>query len=769
MKREEYRYRHLPIPGGGFVTGIVYHPTQPDVLYLRTDIGGAYRWEAETQRWISLSWHLTPEDLSEAYPISIALDPRSPRRLYMACGVNQLGGGRLAVSEDMGEHFVYRTMPMFVHGNLSGRGTGERLLVDATVPGRLYFASQTEGFWRSNDEGEHWERQGQLPEECLTFVEQVGEILLVGSAGTTHKKGARERGHSLYVSYDHGVCFERLEQPECPHGEHQRLNGLVALRCAVDERYVYVTYSANGPNSFVDELGYACDSGDATSGCVVRYPRTAEGRLGKCEVITPESGVLDFGFCGVAVSRQQPGMVVVTTICHKCGDCIYRSYDYGASWVKVWHDLDVGRLDVRASYMKPQYNGNHAIVHWMSDIKINPFCSDEAWFNTGTGVFRVRNLRGEVSLVQDWCDGLEETVHLNIYGIPYGKSSALPKVVDIVGDLGGFAFFDLEHPCENSFADEQGNRYITCMNADFSEQFPQVMVVTPRGNWTGQTKGGVIRSEDGGRTFQRLPMPFGCSKALDERLHHIERPNVNSGWVALSADTQTIVWCVADGNDLPISQVVVMNGDGSKYELARVWNRDGIEQNTGSMKVFSDRLNSDYFYGFGEQGQVYVSQDGGHTFVEKSCETLPAFHMAQIDCENGCEIRAAYWTSGVFYLALGAHGLWKLEYDQRTDEIHAKRLSPPGESVYRVGMGVGQTRQSPKVLYWNGTADGIYGFYRSALDGTEVVRLNTAQQMFGNIMSMDGDREVYGRYYLATGTVGALYGEPEQGGIQGEI
>ena len=360
--------------------------------------------------------------------------------------------------------------------------------------------------------------------------------------------------------------------------------------------------------------------------------------------------------------------------------------------------------------MRPECNGGHSLIPWLSDIQINPFDDNEAWFNTGTGVFRTQNLKDKDCFFTDWNDGLEETVHLNVYSMPKGDI----QVIDILGDLGGFAFADLDTPCDNSFADDEGNRYITCINADFSDEHPEWLVVTPRGNWTGRTKGGLILSKDQGRSFERLAMPFGLTKDLDEALHNIECPNVNSGWVAMSPDGSNIVWTVAEGIELPVARLIVSQDGGKTFQCCKVYEKSGAQKLASKVKVYSDRVDSRLFYGFGEQSDFYISKDGGCTYQEYDLPVeFPKVNFGLIDCANKTEVRGETGKKGVFYLAVGEGGLWKLIFDEETDSVSMKRLSKDGDVVYRVGLGLG---------------------------------------------SPDGDCRVFGRFYLATGSNGVKYG-----------
>jgi hypothetical protein len=153
MQTERYRYRNMPIPGGGYVTGFAFHPKAEGVFYLRTDIGGTYRFDPGKKRWCSLIDHVTMEDVSETFPAAIALDERHPEKLYIACGMYAEEHGRFAVSKDYGENFDYYEMPMHVHGNMNGKGTGYRLIADQKCENILWFASQDSGLWKSCDGG----------------------------------------------------------------------------------------------------------------------------------------------------------------------------------------------------------------------------------------------------------------------------------------------------------------------------------------------------------------------------------------------------------------------------------------------------------------------------------------------------------------------------------------------------------------------------------------------------------------------------------------
>ena len=786
MKKTAYKYSNLPIPGGGYVTGFLFHPVKKDILYIRTDIGGSYRFDYDSQKWTSLNESVTMADLSETYPIALAIDPEKPEMLYAASGTNHSKDengnpwGKLSLSQDYGKSFIHRKIPFYVHGNKNGRGTGSRLVRDASAPDTLYFASQKDGLLRTRDLGITWELLETGGERYMTFVwcSPCGKTLIAGTAGVLTGND-RLRGHSLYISYDGGGNFEKMPMPESREIPGSKWSGYVAHRYDYDGKYFYCTLVNTGKRSYVTDMGYSCDSGDVIGGRIIRYAFDEKGCIKDYEDITPcleaddvgihekvKEEVRDYGYGGISSCLKMPGLLAASTLCRDQGDMVFISRDYGQSWQVALFDLSIGNMSFNAPYMKPAYNGGHSLIHWLSDIKINPFCPDEVWFNTGTGVFTGRDFTKEDRYFQDCSKGIEETVHLNVYGTIDGPV----KVLDILGDLGGFAFTKLDAPCENSFADSQGNRYITCINADFSDCHPELVVVTPRGNWKGKTKGGLIVSRDYGQSFERLPLPYGISSYLDERFRAIECPNVNSGWAALSADGKAIVYGVAEGIDLYAKGVITSLDGGRSFEKTRIFDKDGIEitDKEEHIKIFSDRVDPERFYGFGDGLSLFVSKDKGKRFDQVSEIMFPKdLCLGLIDCANKTEIRGESGKKGVFYAALGTYGLYKAAFPDLGEGNNApvlRRLSGDKDIVYRIGLGLlfpgSDYLKDDKALYICGVIDGIYGFFRSFDDGKNWEKINDDTAQFGDINSIDGDCRCFGRFYIATGSFGLKYGEP---------
>jgi len=52
---QSYTWKNVDTSGGGgFIPGIVFNPSQQNLIYVRTDIGGAYRWDSVNSRWVPL-------------------------------------------------------------------------------------------------------------------------------------------------------------------------------------------------------------------------------------------------------------------------------------------------------------------------------------------------------------------------------------------------------------------------------------------------------------------------------------------------------------------------------------------------------------------------------------------------------------------------------------------------------------------------------------------------------------------------------------------
>ena len=159
-----YLWKNVVIKGGGFVTGIVMSPVLAGLVFARTDVGGAYRYDPAGGRWMAITDWVGHDDSNLMGIESIAADPADPNRVYLAAGEYlTAGNGSILSSTDMGQTWAKNNISAPMGGNVDGRSMGERLAIDPNLTSTLYFGSRNAGLWKSTDFAQTWTQVSGFP------------------------------------------------------------------------------------------------------------------------------------------------------------------------------------------------------------------------------------------------------------------------------------------------------------------------------------------------------------------------------------------------------------------------------------------------------------------------------------------------------------------------------------------------------------------------------------------------------------------------------
>jgi photosystem II stability/assembly factor-like uncharacterized protein len=214
-----YVWKSVAINGGGFVSGVIFSPVEKDLLYARTDIGGAYRFNPKEKSWIPITDHLSRDDANYMGIESMAPDPVDPNRLYMAVGTytqSWAGAGAIMRSNDRGDSWQVTPMTIKMGGNEYGRSGGERLAVDPHKPNIVLFGSRRDSMWKSSDSGKTWQKLDTFPFKLdqqrlgIPFVVFDAKRGKKGSATPVVYAGLGQKDESLFRTKDGGTTWEAV-------------------------------------------------------------------------------------------------------------------------------------------------------------------------------------------------------------------------------------------------------------------------------------------------------------------------------------------------------------------------------------------------------------------------------------------------------------------------------------------------------------------------------------------------------------------------------
>ncbi|KQY43997.1 cellulose-binding domain-containing protein [Cellulomonas sp. Root137] len=725
-----YTWGNVEIVGGGFVPGIVYNQSEKGLVYARTDIGGAYRLDQTTKRWVPLLDHVGWDDWGHNGVLSLATDPVNPNKVFAAVGTYTNGwdpnNGAILRSSDRGATWAKTTLPFKVGGNMPGRGMGERLQVDPNDNRVLYFGTEGgNGLWRSTDSGVTWGKVSSFtnvgnyaqdpsdPNGYLTTNQGVVWVTFDPTSGTkgsptrTIYVGVADKENTVYRSTDAGATWTRIAGQPTGYIAHK------GVFDAVGKQLYIATSDTGGPY-------------DGGHGDLWRLD-AATGVWTQISPVPSSSTDNYFGYSGLTIDRKDPDTILAVTQISWFPDIqVFRSTDRGATWSRIWdwngypdrtlrytQDISAsGWLTFGKQSAPPETSPK---LGWMTEsFEIDPFDSNSFLYGTGATIYGGSNLTawdtgGKVAISVK-AQGLEETAVLDLAAPP-----GATELVSGLGDIGGFVHTDITRApsAYSAIAPFMGS----VNGTDFAEKTPATMVRVGSGD-AGSSH--ISVSTSSGSSWWAGQEPGGVT---------------GGGNVAMSADGSRIVWS-ADGAGVHTSST-----------LGSSWTRS-TGPATGA-RVESDRVNPSKFYAF-SGGTFWTSTDGGATFTASAATGLPTAGNVRFAAVPGRE--GDVWLTGG--TTTGTYGMW-----------HSTNSGASFTKIAAVDQGdaIGFGKAAPgagyPAIYTSSKISGVRGIFRSIDAGATWVRINDDQHQWGWTGSVViGDPDVYGRVYVGTNGRGIIVG-----------
>ncbi|KAG6850815.1 hypothetical protein H0H93_008118 [Arthromyces matolae] len=729
VNSQSYTWKNVKIGGGGgFVPGIVFNPTEKGLAYARTDIGGAYKLNADNS-WTPLldfvdnaRWNYWGVD-------AIATDPITTSRLYLATGMYtnswDPNNGQILISTDYGSTFTPSLLPFKVGGNMPGRGLGERLVVDPNDNAILFFGARSgHGLWKSTNYGVNWSQVTTFP-SVGTYIPDATDTTgynndIIGISWVTFDKSSGTSGSAtprifvgvaninssnIYVSTNGGSSWSAVAGQNTTYLPHK---GVISP----SEQALYVSYS----NGAGPPISYANYQYDGTLGSVARYSIAN----GTWKDITPVSGSnLYFGFGGVAVDLQKPGTIMVAALNSWWPDGqIFRSTDSGTTWTSLWawasdYTKYYSYNDSLAPWIGPNYvdmtQGDLQIGWMMESLVIDPFDSNHWLYGTGETIYGGRDLLNWDSkhnvTINSWADGIEETSVQGLIAPPSG-----PLLLSALGDVEGFAHTSLTTPPTTEYTNP---KWSTCADIDYAGLNPADIVRIGTGDSS---------------TGKQVALSYNSGSSWSQ--HYGAADNVSGGKVAISADGTTILWRTsANGVQVSANQATFTT----------------ISSLPSTAVIASDKKTAGIFYG-ASGSSFYVSTNNGNTFSVNGSLGSSSSPVKIVVHPN---VTGDIWVStdtGLYH---------------STNSGAAFTAISGISQAWAIALGAPATSGGYPALFAAANISSTVGYFRSDDQGVNWVQINDASHGFGaasaNVIA--ADLRTYGRVYIGTNGRGIFYGD----------
>ncbi|SDT89199.1 hypothetical protein SAMN05444156_0484 [Verrucomicrobium sp. GAS474] len=696
-----YDWKPMKVGGGGWVVGMDISPTEKNLIYIRTDVSGGYRWNAETSTWKQV---VTSSSMPKEYVEygkysgvdSLVSAPKDPNVAYMAFSK------QVFRSADRGETWkatTFGTHDLAMDSNGEGRQEGERLAVDPNNSDIVYYASIANGLWLTPDGGATWSKVAAIPAGKLPHG--VNTVVFDKGSATLPAKGETVKTSVLYVTVEEAGIFKSADAGAT-------WTNIAASATGTPGPGVKVRNAKIGPDRtyFV-----ACDNDKGAVGSV--WKLNVAGEWTNITPPPPNGG--SQSYVDIAVDPFDAHHLLAMENGGKC----FLSTDQGATWTYHFFRLESAKIE----WLGKQEN------YWLSvgELAFDPFDRGKLWFAEGFGVWWAKDLAAVQIPWQAESAGIEEVCAREIVAPPGGKP------VGAVWDAGVFYFSD-----PDVYTAKRALPYfMACWSIDWCPADPKFIAALFRNNLNfGPMPRQAGYSTDGGLTWKRFPAAE--NKTLP--------PGLDYGIVAVSANTPDhIAWCPA------FTKLPFYTADrGATWQQSDCGELKATGMSpihSGQRPICADRVLPDTFYLYTTSDGVYRSTDGGAHYAKVGGPSCPGRTNALLKAVPG-------HGGDLWFAEESGGGLW------HSTDGGAKWEALPGfQRCMTIGFGKAQTEDGYPTLYVDAIRGGVTGIYRSTDTGATWDKIcDYPLGLFEWVNSIDGDKEVFGKVYLGFAQAGFAYG-----------
>ena len=758
----------LRMGGAGFVSGIV---TGEKEMYLRTDVGGAYRYDYDQKRWVQLFGFINEDDRGLLSCKGIAIDPTDDMTAYFLCGCAYFSDAKTVIfkTTDGGKTFtsVDVTDQIQVHGNGDGRECIEPIAVDPDNTNTIYAGGDVTGgksaLIKSTDGGKTWK-----PVEGYDALGLFSGELKYPSwtdhmvRGTEPAKLYNEQNGIGCIYIEGGKVYVGTSVKGEPnvHVASVKDDKFEAVKALPNDNYPLSITSDHNGNLFFTYIGGLAFAG--ASGGAYKY-NIASGKVEKLSVSDNSIGMIEVDkkdpnkmfartcgmwsdqWCGTEWVQDDPttpeneGTIA-------WGDHFFRSSDGGKTWEDITPgagetDYSTGTGVKKFKSLPLDTNGYDWIYgkacHWGSGILIDPRDpeGDRILLTSGNGVFACDNAWAEKDIQFYFQpDGVEECVSLDFVSTADGLD------LSAIGDYDGFV-----HEDANTIPQQYKPNMGSTSAITVCPQNTDVWARTAEGD--ANNNGSGFYTLDRGKTWKAFkPACTGGKLAITELSGGKYRViNTSSKGAASYSDDWGATWKKCDGIQATKGVYPLVDPEDASvvYAVGAQYNEYWSSDMSKKEPTYDEAHYS-----------IFISEDYGATF--KETRICPYNWELTWKFENTGDL--AYISKGKVAMAGANHGVYII-----SDKGATVTQLDTVKYAKCIGYGAPEKAGGPNTLFIYGqpTEKDPEGVYRSTDEGKTWVCINTAHLYggTGNGNYLVGDMNEFGKVYMSTVGCGIVYGK----------